>query len=166
VAESAVICATSTSAESVSANSQTKAKSRALRNLLGNTMDHIADMITRIKNAADVRKESVVFPYSKIKHDIAAVLQKEGYLKSVTKKGKKVTKFVEVELAYDAEGAPKVNGVQRVSKFSKRMYTKAKDIRPVKYGTGMLILTTPKGILTGKEARKEKVGGEALFKIW
>ncbi len=129
-------------------------------------MDHIADMITRIKNATDVRKESVVFPYSQLKFDIATVLEKEGFLKSVSKKGKKITKFIEVELAYDAEGQPKINGVERISKSSKRIYQKAKDIFPVKYGTGLLVLTTPKGILTGAQARKEKVGGEALFKVW
>ncbi|MFO0718514.1 MAG: 30S ribosomal protein S8 [Candidatus Paceibacterota bacterium] len=129
-------------------------------------MDQIADMITRIKNAGDVKKESLVFPYSKIKFEIASVLQKEGYLKSVAKKGKKVTKFIEAELNYEADGSPKVRGVQRVSKLSKRIYQKSKDLRSVKYGTGLLVLTTPKGIMTNKEAKKEKVGGEVLFKIW
>lgn len=129
-------------------------------------MDQIADMITRIKNAGDVKKESLVFPYSKIKFEIASVLQKEGYLKSVAKKGKKVTKFIEAELNYDADGSPKVRGVERVSKLSKRIYQKSKELRPVKYGTGLTILTTPKGILTNREAKKEKVGGEVLFKIW
>lgn len=129
-------------------------------------MDQIADMITRIKNAGDVHKESLVFPYSKIKFEIASVLQKEGYLKSVAKKGKKVTKFIEAELSYQDDGAPKVQGVQRVSKLSKRIYQKSKDLRSVKYGTGLLVLTTPKGIMTNKEAKKEKVGGEVLFKIW
>jgi small subunit ribosomal protein S8 len=129
-------------------------------------MDQIADMITRIKNAGDVKKESLVFPYSKIKFEIASVLQKEGYLKSVAKKGKKITKFIEAELNYEADGSPKVRGVQRVSKLSKRIYQKSKELRPVKYGTGLTILTTPKGILTNREAKKEKVGGEVLFKIW
>ncbi len=129
-------------------------------------MDQIADMITRIKNAGDVKKESLVFPYSKIKFEIASVLQKEGFLKSVAKKGKKVTKFIEAELNYEADGSPKVRGVERVSKLSKRIYQKSKELRPVKYGTGLTILTTPKGILTNKEAKKEKVGGEVLFKIW
>lgn len=128
-------------------------------------MDHIADMITRIKNAGDVGKEVISFPYSKIKYEIANLLQKEGYLKSVSKKGKKITKFIEVGLAYD-EGASKIHGVERVSKLSKRVYQKKTDIRPVKYGAGLIVLTTPKGVLTGVQARKEGVGGEALFKIW
>jgi len=129
-------------------------------------MDHIADMITRIKNAGDVGKESLVFPYSKIKFDICLVLEKEGYLKSVVKKGKKVAKFIEAELVYETDGSPKVQGVERMSKLSRRMYKKAKDLRPVKSGTALLILTTPKGIVTNKEAKKENVGGEVLFKIW
>ncbi len=129
-------------------------------------MDQIADMITRIKNAQDVKKESVIFPYSKIKFEIATLLEKEGFLKSVSKKGKKITKFIEAELVYEADGSPKVQGVARVSKLSKRVYQKAKDLRSVKYGTGLMILTTPKGIMTNRDAKKEKVGGELLFKIW
>lgn len=77
-----------------------------------------------------------------------------------------MTKFIEAELNYEADGSPKVRGVQRVSKLSKRIYQKSKDLRSVKYGTGLLVLTTPKGIMTNKEAKKEKVGGEVLFKIW
>ena len=80
--------------------------------------------------------------------------------------GKKVTKFIEAEIVYEADGTPKVRGVERVSKFSKRVYQKAKELRPVKYGTGLMILTTPKGIMTNRAAKKENVGGEVLFKIW
>ncbi len=127
--------------------------------------DPIADMIIRIKNASDSKKESVVFPYSKLKIAILDVLLKEGFIKSFGKKGKKVVKFIEVGLVY-ADGEPKIKGVDRVSKSSKRIYYHAKDIRPVKSGFGALILSTPKGIMTDKTARTEKVGGEALFKIW
>ena len=129
------------------------------------THDPIADMIIRIKNAVDSKKESVVFPHSKLKVAILDVLEKEGFIKSATKKGKKVAKFIEVALVYNA-GEPKINGVQRVSKTSKRIYYGAKDLRPVKNGMGVLIISTPKGIMTDKTARVEKVGGEALFKIW
>lgn len=127
--------------------------------------DPIADLITQIKNASDARKESLVLPYSKLKESIAMVLQKEGYLKAVAKKGKKVMKLLEVELTYTA-GEPKVQGVQRVSRLSKRIYKKAKDIRVFKNGYGNIILSTPKGILTEAEAKKANVGGEVLFKIW
>lgn len=127
--------------------------------------DSIADMITRIKNASTSNKEFVVFPYSKLKLAILDVLLKEGYVKSFAKKGKKIAKFIEVGLIYQ-DGAPKVSGVTRVSKSSKRIYFQAKDIKTVKSGYGILILSTPKGIMTDKQARMEHVGGEAMFKIW
>lgn len=129
-------------------------------------MDPIADMIVRIKNSSDSRKESVILPYSKLKVAILDVLMKEGFIESFGKKGKKVVKFIEVVLAYDADGEPKVHGVSRVSKSSKRVYQKSKDIRSVKNGFGILVLSSPKGIITDKTARTEKIGGEALFKIW
>lgn len=127
--------------------------------------DPIADLITRIKNASDARKESLVLPYSRLKESIATVLQKEGYVKSVAKKGKKVTKLLEVELYY-VNNEPKVQGVERVSRLSKRIYKKAKDLRIFKNGYGNIILSTPRGILTESEAKKANVGGEILFKIW
>ena len=127
--------------------------------------DPISDMIIRIKNASDSKKESVVFPYSKLKLAILDTLMKSGFIVSFGKKGKKVVKFIEVVIAYDENG-PKIHGLQRISKTSKRVYQKAKDIRSVKSGFGVLILSTPKGIITDKTARTEKVGGEALFKIW
>ncbi len=128
--------------------------------------DPIADMIVRIKNASDSKKESVVFPHSKLKLAILDVLLKDGFIKSFGKKGKKVAKFIEVGLLYDADGMPKISGVDRVSKTSKRVYQKAKDIKKVKNGLGSLILSTPKGIMTDKAAKEANIGGEALFKIW
>ncbi len=127
--------------------------------------DPIADMIIRIKNASDSKKESVVFPHSKLKLAILEVLMKEGFIKSFGKKGKKVAKWIEVVLAYD-EGAPRISGVVRMSKTSKRIYQKAKDLKSVRSGSGRLILSTPKGIMTDKQSKEAGVGGEALFKIW
>jgi len=132
-------------------------------------MDPIADMIVRIKNATDSKKESVVFPYSKLKLSILDLLQKEGFIKSFGKKGKKVVKFIEVVLSYEGDGNKKesrINGVERVSKSSKRIYVGSKEIKRVKNGLGSLILSTPKGIMTDKMAKEAKVGGEALFEIW
>jgi small subunit ribosomal protein S8 len=80
-------------------------------------------------------------------------------------KGKKAAKYIEVEVAYE-NGKSKITGVKRLSTFSKRMYQGAHELRPVKNGQGLLVLSTPKGVLSGKEARKENVGGEALFQIW
>ena len=122
-------------------------------------------MIVRIKNAGAAGNETVLVPYSKLKMSIAELLEKEGYVKSVAKKGKRVAKSIEIALAYE-DGEPCVQGAARVSKFSRRVYQKAKEIRPVKNGYGLLVLTTPKGIISDREAKSQNVGGEALFKIW
>ncbi len=132
-------------------------------------MDAISDMIIRIKNASSSKKDSVVFPYSKLKLSISEALVKAGFIKSSNIKGKKIQKFIEVVLLYGTgaeDGVARITGVDRVSKSSKRVYNKSKDIRKVKSGYGNLILSTPKGIMTDKEAREANVGGEALFKIW
>ncbi len=128
-------------------------------------MDPIADMIVRIKNATESKKESVVFPYSKLKLAIADVLFKDGFIKSFGKKGKKIAKFIEVVLIYE-NGSSRIHGMERVSKTSKRIYQKAKDINKVKGGMGALILSTPKGVMTDKSAKEANTGGEALLKVW
>ncbi len=128
--------------------------------------DPIAAMITQIHNAGAVRKETAVLPYSKLKMSILDVLAKAGFIKSVSKKGKKVIKFIEVTLLYEADGSPKIRGVKRLSKSSKRVYLKSQDIRPVKNGYGIMVISTPKGVMSDEMARKEKVGGEALCTLW
>lgn len=125
--------------------------------------DPVADLITRIKNAGKVRKESVLLPYSKLKEAIANVLVSEGYVKSASKK--KTSPTLEVVLNYH-NGESKVKDVQRISKSSRRVYKGFEEIHPTKGGFGKLILSTPKGILTDRQAIKERVGGEVLFKIW
>ncbi len=127
--------------------------------------DPIGDMIIRLKNAGVSRKDTVSFPYSKIKEEICSVLEKEGFIGSFEKKGKTVAKSIQVNLLYPNDN-PRITDARRISKPSRRMYVSAKDIRRVKNGFGMLVLTTPKGIRTGDEARKEKIGGESLFEIW
>ncbi|MCC7004324.1 30S ribosomal protein S8 [Candidatus Nomurabacteria bacterium] len=127
--------------------------------------DTIADLISNLKNAGDAGVATLTTPYSKIKVAILDLLEKEGFIKSYSKKGKKIAKFLEIEILY-VDKRPAINGFQRMSTFSKRIYKGVKDIRPVKNGFGITVLTTPKGILTDKSARKEKVGGELLFKVW
>ncbi|MCX6713369.1 MAG: 30S ribosomal protein S8 [Candidatus Vogelbacteria bacterium] len=129
-------------------------------------MDPISDMLIQIKNAALVGKPAVALPFSNLKHEIAKVLQKEGYLKSVVKKGKKVKKLLACDLAYGENGKAKVTDVSRVSKSSRRVYVGVKEIRSVRQGSGSMVLSTPKGIMTDKEAKLAGVGGEVLFKIW
>lgn len=128
-------------------------------------MDTISNMIIQIKNAGSAGHGGVLVPYSKFKHSIAEVLKKEGFIKDVgleTKKGKKVLAldlFIEKRI-------PKINGVERISKPSRRIYKRSSEIRSVKNGYGALILSTSQGIMSGKEAKRASLGGEALFKIW
>ncbi len=137
--------------------------------------DPIADFIIRIKNGSEAKKASVSMPHSALKESIAHVLNKAGYIKSVESKGKKETKTLELVLAYISQpaseganviGEPVVHGVERVSKSSRRVYQKSKDIRPFKNGFGNIVLSTPKGIMLDVDAKKQKVGGEILFKVW
>jgi small subunit ribosomal protein S8 len=125
--------------------------------------DPVSDLIIRIKNAGKAHKESVFLPYSKLKEAIATVLVAEGYLKSVSKK--KTSPILEVVLNY-YDGESKIKEVERISKSSRRVYRGFEDIHPIKGGFGKTIFSTPKGILTDRQAVKEKVGGEVLFKIW
>jgi len=118
-----------------------------------------------MKNGSLAGKESVCFPYSKMKNAIALCLKKEGYINNFSKKVKKDQPVLEVELVYK-DSQPKITEVERISKQSRRVYFGIKEIHSVRNGTGLLVLSTPKGILGGKEARREQVGGEALFRLW
>lgn len=128
-------------------------------------MDPIANMIVQIKNAGDAGRDSITTSYSKVKENIANVLAKEGFVKNVSTKTVKGHKALELDLFIDNRN-PKVKGVKRISKTSKRIYKKASELRPVKSGYGILVVSTPKGIMSGRDARKEKLGGEVLFSIW
>ncbi len=128
-------------------------------------MDSISNMIIVMKNGSLAGKESVAFPYSKMKNAIGECLKKAGYVSEVSKKVKKGVPMLEVGLVY-ADSKPKITEVERISKQSRRVYYGMKDIHSVRNGSGLLVLSTPKGILSGKEARKEQVGGEALFRLW
>ncbi len=123
------------------------------------------DIITKIKNAQLIKTKSVKSRYSKMDERIIEILVKNNYLSGVDKKGKGVNKILDIELKYhDEKGA--INGVKFISKPSRKIYLGYKDIKPVKRGYGLLLISTPKGIITGQEARKIKVGGQALFQIW
>jgi len=130
------------------------------------TSDPVADLITRLTNAGAVGHATVSIPFSNFKYAIAEKLKEVGYVKSIEKKGKKVKKTLDITLKCDDAGIHAISGVKRVSKPGRRLYKSAGGINPVRYGFGTLVLSTPKGIKTDKEARKEKVGGEALFEIW
>ncbi|MFA5830222.1 MAG: 30S ribosomal protein S8 [Candidatus Paceibacterota bacterium] len=127
--------------------------------------DPIADMLAQIRNAGAVHKSTITLPFSKLRFAVATALVKHGYIESVVKKGKKVIKTMEIGLLY-VNDKPRISGASRLSKPSRRVYFAVKDIKSVRHGYGTLMLSTPTGILSGNEARKNKVGGEALFKIW
>jgi len=126
--------------------------------------DPIGDMITRLKNAGMVGKESVSLPFSQFKFAVAQKLADIGFVGGVEKRGKKVRKTIDVALKYEG-GKPRISRVKRISRPGRRVYRGVTDIHPVRYGKGAVILSTPQGVMTGEEARKAKVGGEALFEI-
>lgn len=133
--------------------------------------DPIGDMIIRIKNAGRAQLDTVVMPHSRLKEEIASVLTKAGYIASAEKKGKKIKKFLEIGILYaenktDGKRAPLISDVKRISKPSRRVYESSKDIRAPRGMWGSAILSTPKGIMLDREAKKQNVGGEVLFKIF
>ena len=122
-------------------------------------------MLAQIRNAGAVHKDAITLPYSKLRFAVASALLKSGYVRAITKKGKKIVRLMEIGLLY-GNGTPRVTGAERLSKSSRRVYYGVDDIKPVRHGYGTLMLSTSKGIMTGEEAKKMKIGGEALFKIW
>lgn len=128
--------------------------------------DPIADMLTRIKNGYQARKDVVLLPWSKIKEEIGQILLKEGYLKDMKSKGTKAKdKVLELELKYEGR-KPALNEIKRISKPGLRIYAKVTKIPRVKFGFGITIVSTPKGLMIGKEAKKKKLGGEIICQIW
>lgn len=128
-------------------------------------MDPIADMLNQIRNAQAVLKPTVDFPFSKIKSEICKVLSKKGFIKDFEKKGKKKRKIIKITLKYNGK-APAISGLKRISKPGQRIYLPYKKIRKVKGGYGIAIISTPKGLMTDKEAKKQKAGGEVICEIW
>jgi small subunit ribosomal protein S8 len=130
------------------------------------TTDPIADLLTRIRNAAKARHPRVDLPASKLKLEIARILKEEGYLanyKVVDEKGKKTLR---VFLRYTPERRSVITDLQRVSRPGSRRYVGKFGIRPVVGGMGVSILSTPRGVMTGQSARKEGLGGELLCEVW
>ncbi|MEN8154218.1 MAG: 30S ribosomal protein S8 [Acidobacteriota bacterium] len=128
--------------------------------------DPIADMLTRIRNASKVEKEDVEIPYSKVKEEIVKVIQKEGYVSGYKVLKEFPSKLV-VKLKYKPDGKINViEGMKRISKPGRRIYAGVGDIPRVLGGMGVSIISTSKGIYTGKECEKNNMGGEVLFNIW
>ena len=128
-------------------------------------MDPITDMLNRIRNAQAVLHPQVEMPYSDLKYEIAKLLEKKGLIEKAAKAGKKEKKSIEITLKYE-DKVPVISGMRRISKQGQRIYLPAKKIRPVKGGFGISIISTSKGLITNKEAKKQKLGGEILCEIW
>lgn len=128
--------------------------------------DPIADYLTRIRNGIMAGHDAVVIPASKMKDRLSAILKQEGYIhgyKSVEHEGRN---YLIVNLKYVKNGESVIHGLKRVSSPGLRVYAGAKEIPEVQGGLGIAILTTPKGLLTGKDARKQNLGGEVLAHVW
>lgn len=128
--------------------------------------DPIADMLTRIRNAILIKGEKVDIPASKMKVEIAKILKEEGFIKSYKIIRDKKQGILRITLKYAPDNTPLISGLQRISKPGRRVYVGKNEIPKVMGGVGVAILTTPKGILSDKECRKEGVGGEVLCYIW
>jgi len=137
-------------------------------------MDKISDMLTSIRNAQAVLKPTVSIPFSNLKYEIAKILERKGFIEKIEKKGKKDKKTIEITLKYlssealakeDGDRVPAISGLKRISKPGQRIYTH-KEIKPIKGGYGMAIISTSRGLLTDKEARKQGLGGEIICEIW
>ena len=128
--------------------------------------DPIADMLTRIRNAVKAKFNSVDIPGSKLKFEMARILKDEGYIRNYKflKDGKQG--ILRIYLRYGPGQTNIVYGLKRISKPSRRVYVRSKDIKPVLNGLGISILSTSKGIMTDKKARQSNVGGEILCNIW
>ena len=128
--------------------------------------DAIADMLTRIRNANSAKHDSVKIPASNMKKAIAQILVDEGYIKGFTVEDDGKQGIMEVQLKYGPNKTQVITGLRRVSKPGLRIYTNVEDMPKVMKGLGIAILSTPKGIMTDKDARKANVGGEVLAFVW
>ena len=128
-------------------------------------MDPIADMLTSIRNALAVQHSIIEMPFSNLKYEIAKILEKHGFIEKCDKKGKKAKKTIEITLKYH-DKTPVILGLKRISKPGQRIYLDFTKIKRIREGYGMAIISTSKGLMTDKEARKQKIGGEVLCEIW
>ncbi len=128
--------------------------------------DPIADMLTRVRNALTIRRQEVMVPASKTKQAIAEILFNEGYIESYEIVNDGNYKSIKLVLKYGPNGEKVIQGLKRISKPGLRVYAESKDIPQVLNGLGIAIVSTNKGIMTDKEARRQNVGGEVLAFVW
>ncbi len=128
--------------------------------------DPVADFLTRIRNAIRARHAKLDVPASRLKTEIARILKEEGYISNYKGTEEKGKKFLRVYLKYDPQHGPVIRDLSRVSRPGCRVYIGRDEIKRVQGGLGISILTTPKGVMTGRQARREGVGGELLCEVW
>ncbi len=128
--------------------------------------DPIADMLTRIRNATRVERPHVDLPASKVKQGVADVLKREGYIWDWQEIESLPVKQLRIELKYGPNGERVIQHVKRVSKPGRRIYSKARDLRPILNGMGISIISTSRGVISDREARQRNLGGEVLAEIW
>ena len=128
--------------------------------------DPIADMLTRIRNAITARKAKVIMPSSKMKTRIAEVLKEEGFVGAVSSETDNKQGLLSIELRYDNNNHNAIQGIRRVSRPGQRTYARHTGLPKVRSGLGIAILTTSKGVMTEREARKQGLGGELLCEVW
>ncbi len=127
--------------------------------------DPISDMLTRIRNGLAAGKQDLVMPYSKYKHNLAQVLLEEGFLSGVNELPGRV-KMLQINLKYDNGGSPVISGIKRVSTPGQRIYMPVGKIPRTNGGYGVTVVSTSKGLVTDKRARKDRIGGEVICQIW
>ncbi len=128
--------------------------------------DPIADLLTRIRNAANARHDTVAIPHSKVKEALARAISAEGFLRGVDVIGEGIRRSIVVTMKYTSEGKPVFTNLARTSKLGRRCYVSAADIRPSRQGMGVAILTTSKGIMKSEDAKRLGIGGEVICTIW
>ncbi len=128
--------------------------------------DPIADMLTRIRNAVSVERPTVEMPISKVKIGVAEVLKREGYIWDWKAEEAEPIGQLHIDLKYGNSGEKVIRRIKRVSKPGCRVYSKSKDLRPVLNGMGIAILSTSQGLMSDRECRQQKVGGEVLCEVW
>ncbi len=124
--------------------------------------DPIADLFTRIRNMNRLRRKTVAVPYSRMKEQILNAIRREGFIEGYDVEGEGVGRTLRVTLKYGPEGEPVIGSIDRVSTPGRRVYRGRKELKPVLRGMGISVLSTPKGILTDREARAQGIGGEVL----
>lgn len=129
------------------------------------TTDPIADMLSRIRNAVAVRKSEVSLPYSKVKESVARLLKDSGFITDVAVDGEGIAKALTLTLNDENSNSP-ITEIVRLSKPGRRHYVNAKEIPTVKRGRGIVIISTSKGMMTGNDARQQRVGGELICKVY